>query len=319
MASPSGNQEDKDNKGNIDIPSTTSAFERKMLEYMATQTQTLQPMTQTMVNNHQYIIEQASNPKNPNLVLGDNCQIPSVPPSLDKEKLSVMQAQVVQGQKQTNTSSPKNTKITRTRVSVGPVKKQVVEAWNHQNNKRSHGVRMNEQHEHMKTIGICQCCEHYGRSCLQKEASLMTDEARQCYHLDINKKRKLCTQNAVLEEVAQAVDSNQIINLEDWSITFKAFQPDRIKQLKKHAGEESQDNSIKRMCFRCGKEGHYINNCPTKHKRICLVMMDYIASSVEKMNILLVGEQKKMIINPRIEISIPLLLVKHAVAKILKQ
>jgi hypothetical protein len=37
------------------------------------------------------------------------------------------------------------------------------------------------------------------------------------------------------------------------------------------------------------------------------------------MNILLVGEQKRMIINPRIEISIPLLLVKHAVAKILKQ
>jgi hypothetical protein len=82
---------------------------------------------------------------------------------------------------------------------------------------------MNEQHEHMKTIGICQCCKNYGRSCLQKEASLLTDEARQCYHLDINKKRKLCTQNPDLKEVAQAVDSNQIINLENWSITFKAF------------------------------------------------------------------------------------------------
>jgi hypothetical protein len=32
---------------------------------------------------------------------------------------------------------------------------------------------------------------------------------------------------SVLEEVAQAVDSNQIINLEDWSITFNEFQPDR--------------------------------------------------------------------------------------------
>jgi hypothetical protein len=51
-------------------------------------------MTQTMVNIHQYIIEQASNPKNPNLVLGDNLQISSVPLSLDKENLSVMQAQV---------------------------------------------------------------------------------------------------------------------------------------------------------------------------------------------------------------------------------
>jgi hypothetical protein len=96
----------------------------------------------------------------------------------------------------------------------------------------------------------------------------MRDEARQRYHLDINKKRKLCTQYPVLEVVAQAIDSNQIINLEDWSITFKAFQLDRIKQLKKHASEESQDKSIKTLCFGCSKEGHYINNCPTERKRI---------------------------------------------------
>jgi hypothetical protein len=128
-----------------------------MIEYMATQTQTLQAMAQTMVNIHQYIIEQTSNPKNPNLALGDNIQISSVPPSLDKEKLSVMQAQVLQGQKQTNMSSPHNTEIAKAGVPAGPVKKQVVEAWNHQNNKRSHGapeLRMNEPHEHMKTIEI---------------------------------------------------------------------------------------------------------------------------------------------------------------------
>jgi hypothetical protein len=47
--------------------------------------------------------------------------------------------------------------------------------------------------------------------------------------------------------------------------------------------------------------------------------MDYIASSVEKMDILLVGVQKRMIINPRIEVSIPLLLVKHAIVRILQQ
>jgi hypothetical protein len=120
MASPNGNHEDKDNKGNIDIPSTTSAIEHKMLEYMATQTQTLQAMFQTMVNIHQYIIEQASNPKNSNLVLGDNCLNPSVPPSLDKEKLSVMQDQVLQGQKQTSTSSPHNIEITKAGVPAVP-------------------------------------------------------------------------------------------------------------------------------------------------------------------------------------------------------
>jgi N-acetyl-anhydromuramyl-L-alanine amidase AmpD len=52
MAGPNRNHEDKDNKGNIDILSTTSTIEHKMLEYMATQIQTLQAMTQTMVNIH---------------------------------------------------------------------------------------------------------------------------------------------------------------------------------------------------------------------------------------------------------------------------
>jgi hypothetical protein len=37
---------------------------------------------------------------------------------------------------------------------------------------------------------------------------------------------------SVPEEVAHAVDSNQIINLEDWSINFNEFQRDGIKQLK---------------------------------------------------------------------------------------
>jgi hypothetical protein len=71
---------------------------------------------------------------------------------------------------------------------------------------------------------------------------------------------KLCTQNPILEEVAQAVDSNQIINLEDWSIIFKEFQPDRIKQPKKHTSEQSQEKSIKRLCFRCD-DGLYCLKC----------------------------------------------------------
>jgi hypothetical protein len=170
-----------------------------MLEHMATQTQTLQAMTQTMVNVHQYIIEQASNLKNSNLVLGETVRFQLFHRHWIKKNLSVMQAQVLQGQKEINTSSPHNTEITKAGVPAEPIKKQVVEAWNHQNNKRSHGaqeLRTNEQHEHMKITGTCQCCKHYGRSRLQKEASLMTDEARQCYHLDINKKRKLCIQKS---------------------------------------------------------------------------------------------------------------------------
>jgi hypothetical protein len=147
----------------------------------------------------------------------------------------------------------------------------------------------------------------------------MTDEARQCYHLDINKKMKLCTQNPVLEEVAQAVDSNQIINIEDWNITFKAFHPDRIRQLKKHASEESQDKGIRDYVSNVVKKATMLIIVQQSVRGFCLITMDYIASSMEKMDILLVGVQNRIVINPKIEVSIPLLLVKHTIARILKQ
>jgi hypothetical protein len=145
-ASPKGNHEDKDNKRIIDIPSTTSAIERRMLEYMATRTQTLQAMTQTMVNIHQYNIEQASNLKNPNLVLGDIRQIPFVSLSLDKA-ISHASSSLTKTEADQHVT-PHNTEITKTGVPARPVMKQVLEAWNHQNNKRSHRapeLRTNEQ------------------------------------------------------------------------------------------------------------------------------------------------------------------------------
>jgi hypothetical protein len=144
-----------------------------------------------------------------------------------------MQAQVLQGQKQTNTSPPRNTEMTKVGVPIGTVKNQVVEAWNNQKNKRSHGVPevlMKKQHEVITTIVTCRCSMYYGHSCLQEEASLMTLEARQRYLLDANRKRKLSTQDVAPEGVAEAEDDTQTINLEDWSISFKEYQAVRSKQ-----------------------------------------------------------------------------------------
>ena len=67
----------------------------------------------------------------------------------------------------------------------------------------------------------------------------MIVEARQHYHLDI--KRKLSTQDPVLERVAQDEDRTQTINLDDWTISFKEFQPKRSKQSKKQIGKASQE------------------------------------------------------------------------------
>jgi hypothetical protein len=52
MESSNINHEDKDNEGNINISPTTSSLEREMLRYIATQTQVLQAMAQTMVKIH---------------------------------------------------------------------------------------------------------------------------------------------------------------------------------------------------------------------------------------------------------------------------
>jgi hypothetical protein len=131
--------------------------------------------------------------------------------------------------------------LTKAEIPTGPVKRQVAEAWNCQSNKRSREtpeLEMKRQYKDSKSPETCQCCEHYGRLCLQED-SLMIAEARQCYHSDIN--RKLSTQDSVLERVAQDDDYTQTINLEDWSISFKEFQPKRSKQSKEQISKASQE------------------------------------------------------------------------------
>ena len=67
----------------------------------------------------------------------------------------------------------------------------------------------------------------------------MTAEAIQRYHSDINRKLSMHVPN--LEGVTQAEDRNPTINLEDWTITFKEFQPKRSKQPKKQISKTSHE------------------------------------------------------------------------------
>jgi N-acetyl-anhydromuramyl-L-alanine amidase AmpD len=110
MESSNINHEGKDNEGNINIPLATSSFERKMMEYIAAQTQVLQAMAQTMVKIHQSITEQASLPKAHNTVTN--------------EKLSAMQTQVLQRRMQPSTTYIRN-EMAKDRIPVGSVKRQV--------------------------------------------------------------------------------------------------------------------------------------------------------------------------------------------------
>ena len=183
MASPNRNREDRANKGDLNIP---------------VQTQGLQAMVPTMVNIQQHVTEQASFLKNHNYISSDNHQILTILPLFDKEKLLAMQAQVLQERLQSNIVSPHRMGSTKAEITTRPVKRQVAEAWNNEKLKRNYEAPkplIEEQHEISKTPGTCQCCEHYGRLCLQED-SLMTTKARQNYHLDIN--RKLSPQDPVL-------------------------------------------------------------------------------------------------------------------------
>ena len=92
-----------------------------------------------------------------------------------------MQARILQGRLQSKTPTSGNMDMTKAEVPTGPVKKQVAEAWNNEKRKRNYDAPkplIEERHEDNKTPGTCQCCEHYGRLCLQED-SLMTAEARQ--------------------------------------------------------------------------------------------------------------------------------------------
>jgi hypothetical protein len=179
MESSNTNHEDKDNEGNINIPLATSSWECKMLEYIVAQTQALQAMAQTMVKIHQSITKQAPLPKGHDAVTNDNHQN-MTPPPFDKEKLSAMQTQVSQGRMQPSATYFRNEMATG-RVPIGPVKRQVIEAWNNQRKKKKHEalkLTMEKQHEVNKAPDMCPGDEHDGLSCPQKEASLMTEEAR---------------------------------------------------------------------------------------------------------------------------------------------
>jgi hypothetical protein len=113
-------------------------------------------MAQAMVKIHQSIIEQAPLPKAHNTVTNDNHQN-MTPPPFDKGKLPAMQTQVLQGRMQPSSTYFRN-EMTKDRIPIGPVKKQVAEAWNNQRKKKKHEalkLTMEKQHEVNKAPDMC--------------------------------------------------------------------------------------------------------------------------------------------------------------------
>jgi hypothetical protein len=126
--------------------------------------------------------------------------------------------------------------MAKDRIPVGPLKRQVAEAWNNQGKKKKHEalkLTMEKQHEVNKAPDRCPGGEHDALSCPQKEAGLLTAEARQHNPIDINKQKMLSTQDPTQEEGSQAKGHTQTLNLDEWIITCKEYKPSRRKRSNK--------------------------------------------------------------------------------------
>ena len=216
--------------------------------------------------------------------------------AFDKEKLLAMQTQVVEGITQNKNSQQ--------RIS-GLVRRQVAEAWNNMRNHRSVGSNTSGYHDR------CHCCEHYGLPCLRNMSSKKEVKTKPTCVTNKDKKRKAkaleptlgsdqhpnpkmshvasnsCRKNSNLgdKETSQVNPTAHEVCIDGWTITYREFQPRRIKQYRKKSnhtkinhqsqrvGNTPSNTSVesnitkdpaKRRCFHCQQEGHYISSCPQK-------------------------------------------------------
>jgi hypothetical protein len=127
--------------------------------------------------------------------------------------------------------------MAKDRVPVGPVKRQDAEVWKNQRKKKKHEalkLTMEKQHEVDKAPDRCPDVKHDALPCPQKEAGLLTAEARQHNPIDINKQRMLSTKkNPTQEEGSQAEGHTQTLNLDDCIITCKEYKLGRRKRSNK--------------------------------------------------------------------------------------
>ena len=234
----------------IGLQSSPTVIDPKTIESTHSQAQPLHKMDQSMESVQHAVSAQAPLPNHNNNSAANTdhkVSAKSPVPLTNKEKLLVMQRQDLQIRMQQQESFARPKKLTKAEVPTKSMKRQIPEAWSNQRSKESceaSQLENEELQENIKNLGKCLCCQSYGRPCLQREASLMTDEARQRYYLDMKRRREVSVQEKVLKGDTQEQDSIPSMNLDEWSITVTEFQPRTNKRSKVQNNIASQDKKM---------------------------------------------------------------------------
>jgi hypothetical protein len=140
-------------------------------------------------------------------------------------------------------------------------------------------------------LGTCCCCEYYGIPCRQINASECEAIEQKNQILFSSIKRQWSPQEQLIADSlipnAPLVDELKSIPkrkhhksskdaelekeahecyLDGWTIACTQFQPRGRIRSKKQKGKHGKSHEItsRRACYQCGREGHYLHNCPKK-------------------------------------------------------
>jgi len=150
-------------------------------------------------------------------------------------------------------------------------------------------------------LGQCQCCKYYGFPCLQNKSNKEVNESMG-YEIGKEEKRKSISLDPPMQSSQQlnsttlpqlALISSQMkpdnkesrstqvmpteVCIDEWTITYKEFQPRKAKRAKQQAdnnvsSHKPMKNNIakdpdKRRCFHCHHKGHYSYSCSKKNQQ----------------------------------------------------
>jgi hypothetical protein len=160
---------------------------------------------------------------------------------------------------------------------------QVLASRNVTRNETTNEQTKKDAHQHTNDLGTCCCCEYYGIPCRQISTNESETTKQNNRILFSGIKSQWSPQEQL---IANALSDDELLGIpkrkhhkdaqlqkeahecyiDGWTITCTQFQPRRRIRSKKQKWKhgKSQEITSRKACYLCGREDHYLRNCPEK-------------------------------------------------------